>query len=80
MKTIEIIFTVGAPGSGKSTWAEKEALKPGTVVVTMDDLRSMIVIQSIAKTYSCRYVLWLQDINVLSFLDKRSKSQPSNGA
>lgn len=43
MKTIEIIFTVGAPGSGKSTWAEKEALKPGTVVVTMDDLRSMIV-------------------------------------
>lgn len=42
MKKI-IVFTIGAPGSGKSTWAEQEAKKPGVVVVTMDDLRSMIV-------------------------------------
>lgn len=38
----KLILTIGAPGSGKSTWAEKQAKNPKTFVVCRDNLRQMM--------------------------------------
>ena len=39
-----VVMTVGAPGSGKSTWAENEVknTKVKTIVLNRDDLRAML--------------------------------------
>lgn len=39
----KVILTVGAPGSGKSTWAQEQARKDnGTVILCLDDFRSQL--------------------------------------
>ncbi len=37
-----VILTIGAPGSGKSTWAEQQAKDPKTFIVCRDNLRQMM--------------------------------------
>lgn len=37
----QVILTVGAPGAGKSTWAESQAKDPKTLIVCRDNLREM---------------------------------------
>lgn len=36
-----VFLTVGAPGSGKSTWAEEQAKNPGVLVTCRDNFREM---------------------------------------
>lgn len=75
MRNINIIFTIGAPGSGKSTWAEQEAKKPGVTVVTMDDLRSMIVGGKYRYSKQREQVIGdLQISNILTLMSAESTS------
>lgn len=41
-KNKTLLLTVGAPGSGKSTWAEEQCKAPGVVNINRDNLRGMI--------------------------------------
>ena len=38
----KVTLTIGAPGSGKSTWAIEEARKKGVVRICRDDIRAMM--------------------------------------